>query len=60
MTKQEREILISAIVHLETNPCEWEDAMSKLYALAGQTYFDHRKATGPALNLLEAAMGERK
>lgn len=46
MNQKERTILRAAIDDLERNPCDWEDAMSKLYKLAGFVYVDHRKTVG--------------
>lgn len=53
MTKSEHKRLIDAIDDLEKNPWEWEEAMSKLYALAGLEYRDLRKIKGTPVGLAE-------
>ena len=53
MTKNERELLREAIDSLEKNPCEWEEAMVRLHALAGLEYRDPRKIKGTPATLAE-------
>lgn len=53
MNKSEHKRLIDAIDDLEKNPCEWEEAMSKLYALAGLEYRDLRKIKGTSVGFAE-------
>lgn len=57
MTKSERASLIAAIDDLERNPCCWEDAMSKLYSLAGLSYIDHRKIKGTSVDIWKVMTG---
>lgn len=57
MKKKEREILREAIDLLERNPCEWEDAMARLHALAGLEYRDPRKIRGTPIGLVEIMTG---
>lgn len=58
MKKKEREILREAIERLERNPCEWEEAMVRLHALAGLEYRDPRKIKGAPIGLAEIMTGK--